>query len=30
MDTLISTEKVREKASQICLEYLQVMMKGLV
>ena len=28
MDTPISTEKVREKASQICLEYLQVMVKG--
>ena len=28
MDTPISTEKVREKASQICLEYLQVMAKG--
>ena len=28
MDTPISTEKVREKASQICLEYLQVMVKS--
>ena len=28
MDTPISTEKVREKASQICLEYLQVMLRS--